>query len=113
MGFKEYVPQETLDREATITILPTGVMSINAAAVEEYCLEDFTRVVLLYDEERKVIGLSPSYDALGTLRLSLAGNGSGMVVPAKEFLDQFAFSVKEEERYRVRYNEKEEVLELV
>jgi len=111
--FEKFIPQRLTTKQPKITILPRGMLWLNFVTAKNF-FEGFNRTVLLYDKERKVIGLRPSNEEKCSYCLSRSKDGKhrDIVVSAIAFLNHFKISHEKKRSYRPTWNQEEKLLEI-
>jgi len=111
MGFETFIPRKMVIGKPMVTILPVGVFWVNPATTTKY-FKGFKRTFLLYDRERRVVGLKPTNEEKHTLSVSRSKARNSTTVAGKGFLEYFKILPKERKSYEATWNSKEKVVEV-
>ena len=93
-----------------ICITKTGTINVNGACIREY-FGDFDRVYLLFNNEKKLIGLRPTDDESKNTHIIHKYKRASMI-NAMSFLKQYKIFHRESKDYEPRWDEKEKLVEI-
>ena len=88
MEFEKFIPTRGTS-EPRISILKSGLMSFNTAAVGSFLLRNFDSVILYYSRQNRVMGIEPTNDQEESAKIKLQKRKNYVWIGAKKFLDHF------------------------
>jgi len=88
MEFEKFIPLRGTN-EPRISILKSGLMSFNSAAVNAYQLRSYDSVVLFYSRQSRLIGIEPTNDPGEPARIKLQKRKNYVWIGARRFLDHY------------------------
>lgn len=92
------------DAEPMVSITASGMLSINAAATEQW-LSKAKAVQLLFDPEKRLVGIKPvSPDTANGLKLRRPARAAGTQVSAQGFLDHYKIKADKAKRFPAEWN---------
>ena len=114
MSYNKYRPgagREKAARPPSITVSPSGLISVNKAAYLEH-LKGATYVELFYDADAQKIGLRPKkYKTRDALKLTVVGKQKGAYrVNGKPFLQAFGITLRERRKGAPAWDTEHQVL---
>ena len=111
MAFQEYRREKREVGQPKIMILARGTFWVSASAVKKY-FQNFDGVVLLFDPDRRVIGLRPTKGNKNAYSLSGGKGRKDRTFSARSFLKHYGAVHGETRSYRLRWNSQEQLVEL-
>lgn len=102
MSFEVFERPGRAPDEPVLSLRPSGNLHLNPAARD--LLGGAVRVELLFDRERRVVGVRPSQRAEGSpvvFRLRTTRGGGGAIIHAQEFVDHYGLRPGEERQLPV------------
>lgn len=111
MGFEKYVPRKvTAKSTPQVTIRKTGLISFDAAAVQEFELADVSHFVLFFDKGKKALGIQrcDDGDVLGSIPTSRRRRT--VSVKAPQFFEHWGFLLDDVQKYSVSLDEERDLL---
>jgi hypothetical protein len=111
MSFKIFIPSRIPTNKEKITILKAKIFWVNRKVSEKY-FKGFKRVLLYWDEERKVIGFKPVNNEENSYSLSRVEKRKDITISGMAFLKHNGISYKNTQNFEPTWNEKEKLVEI-
>ena len=113
MAFELFTRKKSTSTEATVTILKTGNMFVNATCMEK-CIKGGRYINLLFDTKRRVIGIKPVQKSeIYSYSIRQGKKHSGAVLSATSFFKHYNIDYKKApQRYPVTWNDQEKLVEI-
>jgi len=111
MVFETFIPRGGPAQEPRITILPSGVIWVNFLAKKKF-FKSNRRTSLLYDKERRVIGLRPTDTPRGTYALSQSRGRNNISVSGRGFMKHFDILPDKKHAFEPRWNAENMLVEI-
>ena len=106
-----FIPSRIQTNKEKITILRAGIFWVNRRASEKF-FKGFKRVLLYWDEERKVIGFKPVNNEKNSYSLSRVKTRKDINISGMAFLKYNGISYKKTRNFEPTWNEKEKLVEI-
>lgn len=110
MSFEKYVPMRKPSAPPKISLLVTGMFWVSPKAKELF--QDYKRVFLLYDRERKVVRFEPTNEKKNSFSLSLSSKRRDATISGISFCEHFRIKHTETKSYEAIQNKEEGVVEI-
>ncbi len=107
MAYEKFIPKTTKPSRPKATIRPSGLISFDAQAVEDFGLFDATHAVLFFDRSKKRIGIKILKNGDEEGAVPLARRRRSVSLKAPGFFDQFSISLPAPKRLDVSFDESE------
>ena len=110
MPFERFVPASKAVVRPRATIRPTGLISFDAAAVEEFKLASATHALLFFDAGRKIIGVKAASKGTEEGAFKLARRRGSSSLKAPEFFARFGLAFSKPQSFDVGHDAAEDLL---
>ena len=107
MPFEKFIPKSTKISRPKVTIRPSGLISFDAQAVEDFKLSEATHAVLYFDRAKKRIGIKLTSDGGEEGAIPLARRRRSVSLKAPGFLDQFSIRLDAPKRLDATFDDGE------
>ena len=111
MSFEVFVPRRTVTDEPRVNIRPSGIFWFNPATTGRF-FEGFTRVFLLYDKGKRLIGFKPTNEQENTYLISRHVGRKTSTVTGRAFLKHYRILHSATKSYGTTWNDKQKLLEV-
>jgi hypothetical protein len=111
MGFEKYVPRKVAAKSTPqVTIRKTGLISFDAAAVQEFKLADVGFFVLFFDKGKKALGVQRSSSGEATGSIPTSRRRRTVSVKAPQFFEHWGFLLDDVQKYPVTLDKESDLL---
>ncbi|HHQ47411.1 MAG TPA: hypothetical protein ENK19_00830 [Acidobacteria bacterium] len=107
MPFEKFVPKKTKISRPKATIRPSGLISFDEQAVEDFKLLEATHAVLYFDRAKKRIGIKLTTDGEEEGAIPMARRRRSVSLKPTGFLEQFSIHLDSPKRLDASYDEGE------
>ena len=101
MAFERYVPPRTAGARPRATVRPSGLISVDATAVEVFGLDRVTHAELFFDKTRKLVGIQPTNNQKEAGVFKLSRRRRSVSVKAPQFFTQYGLTLEEPQRFDI------------
>jgi hypothetical protein len=113
MAFEKFHRDVFTKDQPIISILDRGQFAIGRVCYEKFLKDYYKFIVLYYDKDRRVIGLKPTNTkAPECYEVLVDPSGRLARISGHKFLKFFKIEHEKSHKYKVRWNEKEKLIEL-
>ena len=107
MPFEKFIPKTTRNTRPKVTVRPSGLISFDAQAVENFGLFDATHAVLYFDKSKKKIGVKTMKDGNEEAAIPFVRRRRSVSLKASGFFDRFGISLPAPKRLDASFDESE------
>ena len=102
MPFEKYIPESKSKKKPLARIRPSGLISFDGEAVENFDLEGTDFAILFFDKQRKILGIQPTKSGEDSGALKLSKRRNSMAVKAPEFFARYNLVIDAPKTFPVR-----------
>jgi len=105
MVFERFVPPQSPGARPKVTIRPSGLISFDATAVQEFGLGSMSHAILFFDKTRKIVGVKTTKNSSEEGAFKLSRRRRSVSLKAPQFFERYALAFEESQRFEVSREE--------